>query len=112
MQLKTQLTIGKFYLIDRDFLVYSDRMPLENLRTKARIDEKLGDLVHYLSQFNFKIIYKPGKSNVLADLLSRNPVLDYFEDNEIVKTVNIADFTEVSEDQKKMTRELKSKKNK
>lgn len=106
--IKDAIKFWQYYLIGREFLVYSDHKPLENLRTKSRTDERLGDLVHYLSQFNFKIIYKPGKTNVLADLLSRNPILEYFENEDAVKTVNLADFNEILHDQRKMRAEQKT----
>lgn len=43
------------------------------------MDEILGDLIHYLFQFDFNVIYKKGKENILADLLSWNPELEYFD---------------------------------
>ncbi len=55
--------------------VYSDHKPLEDLNIKVRPDEELGDLTYYLSQYDFKIKYNPGKYNKEADCLSRNPVL-------------------------------------
>lgn len=59
-------------------------------------------MVNYLSQFNFKIVYKPEKTNLLPDLLSRNPILEYFEKEDAVKTVNLADFNEILHDHQKM----------
>ena len=60
------------------------------MRIKTRTDETLGDLIHYLSQYNFKIIYSPGKHNIEADALSRNPVLESFEnEEEVLKVANI-----------------------
>lgn len=68
-------------------------------------------MVNYLSQFNFKIVYKPEKTNLLPDLLSRNPILEYFEKEDAVKTVNLADFNEILYDHQKMGAELKTEKN-
>ena len=46
--------------------------------------------MHYLSQYNFKIIYSPGKHNIEADALSRNPILESFENEEdVLKVANI-----------------------
>lgn len=64
----------RFWLIGRPFTVFTDHKPLENLNLKARPDEELGDLALELSQFDFNIIYRPGKENCEADCLSRNPV--------------------------------------
>lgn len=52
------------------------------MNIKARTDEELGDLTHYSSQYNFEIIYNPGKNNLEADCLSRNPVLEAHENKE------------------------------
>lgn len=106
--IKDAIKYWQFYLIGREFTVYSDHKPLENLRTKARTDETLGDLIHYLSQFYFKIVYKPGKDNLLADLLSRNPVLEYFEDSDAIRTVNMVEISEILDDQRRHIDELRS----
>ena len=59
------------------------------MNIKARTDEELGDLTYYLSQFDFEIIYYPGKNNLDADCLSRNSVLELQEDeNDELKVVN------------------------
>ncbi|GBP06471.1 Irregular chiasm C-roughest protein [Eumeta japonica] len=72
----------------RQFL---DHKPLENLNIKNRTDDELGDMTHYLSQYNFVIKYNPGKCNTEADCLSRNPVYESHENEEDkLKTVNIA----------------------
>ena len=54
------------------------------MRIKARTYETLGELMHYLSQYDFKIIYSLGKHNIEAVALSRNPVLESFENEEEV----------------------------
>lgn len=33
------------------------------MNVKVRIDEDLGDITNYLSQFDFEIIYRPGFEN-------------------------------------------------
>ncbi|GBP16499.1 hypothetical protein EVAR_10070_1 [Eumeta japonica] len=81
----------------RQFL---DHKPLENLNIKNRTDDELGDMTHYLSQYNFVIKYNPGKSNTEADCLSRNPVYESHENEEDkLKTVNIVRIEEILEDQ-------------
>lgn len=78
----------------------TDHKPLETLKVKARTDESLGDLIHYLSQYNFKVIYSPGKENIEADFLSRNPVLESFDNEEdILKVVNLVTLEEIVLDQ-------------
>lgn len=105
--IKDAIKFWQYYLIGRKFTVCSDHKPLENLRTKARTDEILGDLIFYLSQFNFHIIYKKGKENILADLLSRNPVLEYFENEDAIQMVNLIDLHTILKDQKEHFSNLK-----
>lgn len=105
--IKDAIKFWQYYLIGRHFTVCSDHKPLENLKTKARSDEILGDLILYLSQFNFSIIYKKGKENILADLLSRNPVLEYFNNEDAIRIVNLIDLPQILKDQAEHLSELK-----
>lgn len=109
--IKEAIKFWQYYLIGRQFTVCSDHKPLENIKTKARTDEILGDLIFYLSQFNFNIIYKKGKDNILADLLSRNPVLEYFENEDVITVVNLIELPAILNDQSKHMSELKAAKN-
>lgn len=71
------------------------------MKLKARTDEELGNLTNYLSQFNFDIKYNPGKYNVEADCLSRNPIDHTITDNtDIIRTTNTLTLTEIITDQK------------
>jgi len=91
----------QYWLMGRRFTVFSDHKPLENLRIKARTDEELGDLLNNLLQYDFEVIYKPGSSNIEADCLSRNPVLEP-EENQLrdnIQVVNIVTLDELTREQ-------------
>lgn len=82
------------------WLIQSDHKPLENLNINARTDKELGDLTYYLSQYNLKIKYNPGKSNQEADCLSRNPVLEPHENaDDCLKVVNLITLQDIKNDQ-------------
>lgn len=59
--------------------MFSDHKPLEKLNLKARTDEELGDLTYYLSQFNFEVIYLPGKDILEADNLSKSKIENFIK---------------------------------
>lgn len=96
----------------KTFTVFSDHKPLENLNIKSRTDEELGDLTYYLSQYDFTIKYSPGKDNLEADCLSRNPVLEAYEnEDEQLKIVNLIKLDNIIEDQQN-NKNLQDRKNK
>ncbi len=61
LAIKEAITYWQYWLIGKKFVVYSDHKPLENLKINSRTDEELGDLVLYLSQYDFEKKYTPGK---------------------------------------------------
>lgn len=82
--IKEALRYWQHWLLGHKFVVISYHKPLENLKMKSRTDEELGDLVYYLSQYDFTIKYSPGKYNIKVHTLSRHPVLEDFENNDDV----------------------------
>lgn len=112
LAIKEAVKYWQHWLIGKRFKVFSDHKPLENLNIKARTDEELGNLTYYLSQFNFEVIYSPGKDNLEADSLSRNPVLEsHVNQEEILKIVNFIKLEDIKNDQDK-NEDIKLYKNK
>lgn len=100
LAIKEALKFWQYWLMGRKFVVITDHKPLEGRELRTRPDEELGDMTHFLSQFDFDIKYEPGKENVEADCLSRNPVLENIENAEtFIKTVNLVTLTEIKQDQ-------------
>lgn len=100
LAIKEAVKYWQHWLMGKEFVVYSDHKPLENLNIKARTDEELGDLTYYLSQYNFRIKYNPGQTNQEADCLSRNPVLEPCENSEdFLKVVNLMNLEIIKRDQ-------------
>lgn len=101
LAIKEAVTFWQFWLRNKKFTIFSDHKPLEKLNIKARTDEELGDIVFYLSQYDIDIKYCPGKYNMEADCLSRNPVLEANENGEDnLQIVNMISIQEIINDQK------------
>lgn len=101
LAIKESIKFWQYWLIGNSFTIYSDHRPLENLNVKNRTDDELGDMIHYISQYNCTIKYNPGKNNAEADFFSRNPVLEPDENSEdVLKTVNNITIQEIIDDQK------------
>ena len=58
----------------KSFTVYTDNNPLTYILTSAKLNATTQRWVSELAEFNFNIKYRPGKSNIDADFLSRMPL--------------------------------------
>ncbi len=101
LAIKQAIKYWQYLLMGNHFTVFSDHKPLEDLRVSVRTDEELGDMINYLSQFDFNIVYNPGPQNLEADCLSRKPVLEHDspQNKDIVRTVNFLSVSEILNDQ-------------
>ena len=61
------------YLYGGQFDVYTDNNPLTYILTSAKLDATGQRWVASLANYDFRIFYKSGKSNVEVDVLSRIP---------------------------------------
>ena len=62
------------YLLDTKFVVHTDCKALVNLFTLESTSDRVMRHVTALSEYSFSIEYLPGRSNILADFLSRELV--------------------------------------
>ena len=62
----------KHYLIGRHFTVYCDQHSLSFILKLKDPTSRLARWIASLFQFDYTIIHKPGKMNIVADFLSRN----------------------------------------
>lgn len=104
LAIKEAILYWQYYLIGKKFVIFTDHKPLENFNIKKSKDPELLQILNYISQFDFDIVYNPGKDNLEADCLSRNPVLEprKSEENSIIKTTNFLELEEIKVNQKNL----------
>ena len=61
------------YLYDGQFDVYTDNNPLTYILTSAKLDATGQRWVASLANYDFRIFYKSGKTNIETDALSHIP---------------------------------------
>ena len=71
------------YLYGNSFEVYTDNNPLTYVLTTAKLDACGQRWVSAIAPMNFNIHYKPGRTNIDADALSRLPSCEKMENEEI-----------------------------
>ena len=66
--------VNKFrhYLLSNRFIFYVDHLALQYLLNKPQVSGKLARWLLLFLEFDFKVIYKPGKTHDVANALSRN----------------------------------------
>ena len=78
------------YLYGGEFEVYTDNNPLTYMLTTAKLDVTGQRWIANLANYNFKIHYQSGKSNIDTDALSRIPwdvvQVDHVQVGPIVKS--------------------------
>jgi len=58
------------------FVVYTDHASLRTATKSPHLSQRMVRWLAYFAEYNFVVEYKPGKTNVLADALSRRPDWD------------------------------------
>ncbi|PHJ19706.1 retrotransposon ty3-gypsy subclass [Cystoisospora suis] len=69
------LTKWKSFIGSKLVTVETDHATLSRMLTQNQVTSRLGYWLDKLADFNIKIVYKPGKQNVVADAISRRPDL-------------------------------------
>jgi RNase H-like domain found in reverse transcriptase len=81
------LKIWRVYLDGNHFTVVTDHHSLRYLQTQPSLSRRQARWSEELQEYDFDIIYKPGRTNVPADALSRRPDLKL----ETISTLRVDD---------------------
>ncbi|KAG4044372.1 hypothetical protein PC123_g20173 [Phytophthora cactorum] len=57
----------------RPFVIYTDHASLRTATNSPHLSQRMVRWLSFFAEYNFRVEYKPGKLNVLADALSRRP---------------------------------------
>jgi transposase InsO family protein len=97
LSMKYALTKFRVYLLgSKPFKVYTDHASLRTAIKTPHLSQRMARWLSFFADYNFEVLYKPGKLNVVADALSRRP--DYEQSvRSKDETVNLT-ITQVSTD--------------
>jgi len=62
-------------LVSQEFIIHSDHEPLKYLKGQHKLNKRHAKWMEFLKQFQYVIKYKKGKTNIMADALSKRHVL-------------------------------------
>ena len=71
------LRTWRHYLSSKKFIVVTDHYSLQYLRTQPNLSKRQARWLDFVAEFDFGIVHSPGKSNVVADALSRLNTLEW-----------------------------------
>ena len=69
------IKLWRTYLEGQKFTVITDHASLEYIKTQANLSRRQARWLEVLQSNDFEVRYRPGKTNVVADALSRQPHL-------------------------------------
>ena len=72
--MKYALVQFRIYLLgEKPFAIYTDHASLRTATKSPHLSQRMARWLSFFSEYNFVVHYKPGKTNILADALSRRP---------------------------------------
>ena len=74
LAMKYALVKFRVYLLgSKPFVIYTDHASLRTAVNTPHLSQRMARWLSFFSEYNFKVEYKPGRINHLADALSRRP---------------------------------------
>jgi hypothetical protein len=85
LAMKDALVKFRVYLMGgKTFAFYTDHASLRTATKSPHLSQRMARWLSFFSEYNFVVHYKPGKTNILANALSRRP--DYDSQESIVSS--------------------------
>ena len=80
------------YTYGRETIVITDHKPLESmvLKSLCKAPKRLQSLLLRANQYNFSLVYRPGKSIPVADTLSRSPLQETSHSEQVFTVNNVS----------------------
>nr|KYP61106.1 Retrotransposable element Tf2 [Cajanus cajan] len=88
------LQTWEHYLVSKEFVIHSDHESLKYLRGQGKLNKRHAKWLEFLEQFPYIIKFKKGKSNIVADALSRRHTLLMSLGTQILRFDNIRELYE------------------
>ncbi|KAF1317464.1 reverse transcriptase, partial [Globisporangium splendens] len=77
LAMKYSLVKFRVYLLGEErFAIYTDHASLRTAVKTPHLSQRMARWFSFFAEYNFVVHYKPGKTNILADALSRRPDCD------------------------------------
>ena len=61
---------------EQTFVIYTDHASLRTATKGPHLSQRMARWLSFFAEYNFVVLYKSGKNNILADALSRRPDYD------------------------------------
>ena len=69
------LRVWQHYLLGSHFVILTDNVATSYFQTQKKLSPKQARWQDFLAEFDYRLEYKPGKANVVADTLTRKAEL-------------------------------------
>ena len=87
LAMKYALVKFRVHLLGEErFVIYTDHASLRTAVKNPHLSQRMARWIAFFAEYNFVVHYKPGKTNILADALSRRPDYDSRSQQEISTT--------------------------